>query len=74
MATNLNDLKLDNKKVLRHGKSGRPRKKDSEKLTAKIIISLSEMEKEKLQQIARERYKVPVSMLIRNVLVEKDLI
>jgi hypothetical protein len=76
MATDLSKFKKSNKKILTSlpKKTGRPPKKETDRLNQKITINFTNTEKEKLLNRAKKNRNVPITTIIRNLLIENDYI
>ncbi len=79
----LTEYKKNDKKVLKgiakkeksqNMPTGRPPKNPEEKMSEKITVNFTPTEKQKLLDLSAERYNVPLTTLIRNLLQEKEFI
>jgi hypothetical protein len=76
MATDLSEFKKSNMGILKTSvkKDGRPPKKENEKLNQKVTINFTSAEKEKLLKRSKENRNIPITTIIRNLLIDNDYI
>jgi hypothetical protein len=76
MATDLSKFKKSNKKVLNSlpKKNGRPPKNEKERLNQKITINFTNTEKENLLKRSKKNRNIPITTMIRNLLIDNDYI
>ena len=76
MATDLSKFKKSNKKVLTSlpKKTGRPPKSENERLNQKITINLTNTEKEKLLKRSKKNRNIPITTMIRDLLIDNNYI
>ena len=76
MATDLSKFKKSNKKVLKSlpKKTGRPPKKETERLNQKITINFTNTEKEKLLKRSKKNRNIPITTMIRDLLIDNNYI
>jgi hypothetical protein len=76
MGTDLSQFKKSNKNVLQSipKREGRPPKKEDEKMNQKVTVNFTTAEKEKLLALSRKYKGLPLTMLIRDLLIENGYI
>jgi hypothetical protein len=76
MPTDLSQFKKTNKNVLKSipKRDGRPPKSEDEKMNQKVTINFTNAEKEKLLNRSKEYRNLPLTTLIRNLLIDNDYI
>jgi hypothetical protein len=76
MPTDLSQFKKSNKNVLKSipKRDGRPPKNEDEKMNQKVTINFTNAEKEKLLTRSKEYRNLPLTTLIRNLLIDNDYI
>ena len=82
MGTDISQLKQSNKRVLGKKsevampgkKLGRKPKQPEKRQTEKVTITLTMAEKEKLLAFSQEKGNLPLTILIRNILKEYEVI
>ena len=77
MSTDLSVFKKNDRQVLKEisgKKGGRPTKTAGEKLSQKVTLNFSVDEKQKLLERSKEMGGVPLTALIRNLLIENGYI
>lgn len=78
---NIGDLKKDPKRELfrenetkSKAKLGRPQKKESERLSKKVTVNLTEAEFQALKDLSEKNFGIPLPKLIRGILKQQKII
>lgn len=77
MTNDLSIFKANDRQILKQlsqKKGGRPHKSDTEKMCVKVTINFTRKEKQKLVERSQSQGGLPITTLIRNLLVANQYI